>query len=264
MGDREEAPPAWREYILSAEEIEEIERRVAWERRARRKKVPVWNPDTDPPWRWLEHCLIAALKGCNEISTKDVETVLARGKVCITGTRRDVIGDFLPDRIERLVAAADRRWFCFDSNSIRVMYEVPPVRGAPFRIDVNNVRVHWPMLVEALQEAGFKIRYELPRGAKPRVSRGKRSRPGPPQEPLRLAPELEINRAIQAVYDETEAGKEKPPNVVEIVTPVQARLRDAGFYASGRQIQKLADADQYKRRRRKIGVTVASEKKRKS
>jgi hypothetical protein len=53
----------------------------------------------------------------------------------------------------------------------------------------------------------------------------------------------------------------KPPNLKEIVAPVQSRLRVQGLHASGRQIQKVADVDKYKNRRRKPGVTVASEKK---
>jgi hypothetical protein len=79
---------------------------------------------------------------------------------------------------------------------------------------------------------------------------------------LRQAPELEIKNAIEEVYKSAESTGEKPPNLKEIVAPVQAALRNQGFEASGRQIQDLAGADVFKKRRRKAGPTVASESRR--
>ena len=178
MGDREEAPPAWREYVLTAEQIEEIERRVAWERRARRRKAPSWSPDTDPPWRSLEHSFVAALKACRDISTRDLETILTRGEVPISGRRNDLVSDdMLPVRIEKLVAAAERRVFFLEINAIWAAYNEPVDRAMPrvgsLSIELNNVRIHWPILVTALQETGFAI------GAKPQQGR---SRGSPPKE----------------------------------------------------------------------------------
>jgi hypothetical protein len=79
---------------------------------------------------------------------------------------------------------------------------------------------------------------------------------------LRQAPELAINNAIEEVYNSAESTGEKPPNLKEIVAPVQATLRNQGFKASSRQIQCLAGADVFKKRRRKRGPTVTSESRR--
>jgi hypothetical protein len=79
---------------------------------------------------------------------------------------------------------------------------------------------------------------------------------------LKSATYRKIDQAITATYDEAEAAGEKSPNLTEIIAPVQAILRAEGYEASGRQIQKLAAADQHKIRRRKIGPTVANEKRR--
>ena len=68
-----------------------------------------------------------------------------------------------------------------------------------------------------------------------------------------------VHEAITAVYDEARAFGEAPPNIKQIIAPVQARLRALGHRQSGRQIQKLAEAPQHKARRRKPGATIASE-----
>ena len=86
-----------------------------------------------------------------------------------------------------------------------------------------------------------------------------RDRPTTPE--LRPAPPAKINEAIAVVYDEAEVANEKPPNLKELVKPVQAKLAAKGFEASGRHIQELADHEIYKGRRRKRGATVASEKR---
>jgi hypothetical protein len=80
--------------------------------------------------------------------------------------------------------------------------------------------------------------------------------------PKKSATYPKIDQAITATYDKAEAAGEKSPNLTEIIAPVQAILRAQGYEASGRQIQKLAAADQHKIRRRKIGPTVANEKRR--
>jgi hypothetical protein len=79
---------------------------------------------------------------------------------------------------------------------------------------------------------------------------------------LRPAPRDKINAAISAVYDDAEAAKKKAPNTKEIVRPVKDRLATQGFEASGRFIQELANAPIHKKRRRKPGATIASEKRR--
>ena len=81
------------------------------------------------------------------------------------------------------------------------------------------------------------------------------------EDQLRPANDHTVHEAITAVYDRAQADKEKPPNVKEIVIPVQAELRALSYYQSGRQIQKLAEAPQHKTRRRLPGATVASEKR---
>ncbi len=82
------------------------------------------------------------------------------------------------------------------------------------------------------------------------------------QRELRPAPDSMIHNTISKVYDEAEREDLKPPNVKEIVAPVQKRLSVQGYEASGRQIQQLAEADEHKSRRRRPGPTVMSEKRR--
>jgi hypothetical protein len=79
---------------------------------------------------------------------------------------------------------------------------------------------------------------------------------------LRSAPDPVIHKAISGVYDEAERAAQKPPNVKEIVVPVQKSLSDQGYEASGRRIQQLADADKYRSRRRRPGATMKSERRR--
>jgi hypothetical protein len=69
-----------------------------------------------------------------------------------------------------------------------------------------------------------------------------------------------IISAIRAEYDEAEAAKRKPPNIKEIVEPVQSALRCQGFHASGNHIQELAKDAEFKNRRRRPGATVKSDR----
>ena len=71
-----------------------------------------------------------------------------------------------------------------------------------------------------------------------------------------------IDKTITAVYDEHKKIGKKPPNVKEIVAPVQEKLRTKGYQATGQEIQQIAEADKHKNRRRPPGKTVASEKSR--
>jgi hypothetical protein len=77
----------------------------------------------------------------------------------------------------------------------------------------------------------------------------------------RPAPDSMIHKTISEAYNEAEKRGSKPPNVKEIVAPVQTMLRDKGYQASGRHIQGLAQNGMHKNRRRKPGATVASEKR---
>jgi hypothetical protein len=173
------------EEILRPEEIQEIRekatRRWRAEAKARKRKLPRWDPDS--PWHPFKDIFAAALKACKDLSTNDLEVILGRGRVWITGTRDDLISE-PPNRIEELVAKADQGVFFFTENSIFATYREPLDRAALFgprsfltrytlplvlaNIHINNVRVHWPKLVEALQEAGFEISTERPKPAAPR------------------------------------------------------------------------------------------------
>jgi hypothetical protein len=79
---------------------------------------------------------------------------------------------------------------------------------------------------------------------------------------LRPAPEDEIRRALTAEYDDAKRDDRKPPNVKEVVAPVQERLRAKGYEASGRHISELAGGKEYSSRRWKPGKTMVSEKRR--
>jgi hypothetical protein len=79
---------------------------------------------------------------------------------------------------------------------------------------------------------------------------------------LKKALKSSIDKAIKEEYERAYTNNEKPPNLKEIVSPVQRALRAQGLEASGRQIQTLAEADEFKKLRRKAGATVKSEKRR--
>jgi hypothetical protein len=70
---------------------------------------------------------------------------------------------------------------------------------------------------------------------------------------LRKAPKPEIRKAMQAVYDDAESGGTKPPNIVQIVEPVLARLRAGGFTATQRPVQAVAREGCFEARRLGIG-----------
>jgi hypothetical protein len=76
------------------------------------------------------------------------------------------------------------------------------------------------------------------------------------------APKDMINEKIRAEYDQAETEQWKPPNLREIIEPVQEALRAEGFDTSGKHIQELARAEEFKKRRRKPGPTVKSDRHR--
>jgi hypothetical protein len=89
------------------------------------------------------------------------------------------------------------------------------------------------------------------------------SEPSRSPEELKRAPDTIINQAIGDAYDAADAAGTKPPNIKELPAAVHPLLERKGFRASGRQIQKLGEAPEFKRRRRPPGKTVASERRKK-
>ena len=78
---------------------------------------------------------------------------------------------------------------------------------------------------------------------------------------LEQASIAEMKREIRTAYASAELAGDKPPNLKQIAKPVQAALRAKGYRASGKQIQELAGADEFKSLRRPAGKTVKSDKK---
>jgi hypothetical protein len=95
-----------------------------------------------------------------------------------------------------------------------------------------------------------------------KLTRISQERPGPIvlEHELKPAPGRIVIEAIKCAYDVAEAAREKPPNIKELPAAVQPFLRQKGFSASGRHIQQLGDAEEFKMRRRLPGKTVKSER----
>jgi hypothetical protein len=81
-----------------------------------------------------------------------------------------------------------------------------------------------------------------------------------PEPKPKNAPEVKIDQVISSEYELAKQKGLKPPNLKEIIRPVQARLRAEGYYASGRQIQKFAEAEKYRVLRRPPGRTLTADK----
>jgi hypothetical protein len=75
------------------------------------------------------------------------------------------------------------------------------------------------------------------------------SQPSRPPGQLAPASEAMIIDDIRSEYHRAEAAGEKPPNIKEVSPPVQVALEHKGYRASGRQIEKLAEAEEFKRLR---------------
>jgi hypothetical protein len=80
----------------------------------------------------------------------------------------------------------------------------------------------------------------------------------------RHASDAMIRQALTDVYDDKENCYQKPPNVREVVKPVQEKLARSNHSASGQRIQKIASLEPYASQRRPPGRTVASEKREKA
>jgi hypothetical protein len=149
----------------------------------------------------------------------------------------------------------------------------PVSGGLIVNLDFDQVRLCWAILLGELRQVGGGPADEaalrkLWSGFKEPVGRGAADEAPQGAEPLgatlKAAPDPEIHKSITTAYDSAEVASEKPPNLREIIEPVQGILSDLGYKASGSQIQKLAGAPQHQARRRLPGKTVASEKRRKS
>jgi hypothetical protein len=75
------------------------------------------------------------------------------------------------------------------------------------------------------------------------------SQPSRPPGPLPPAPVAMIIDELRSEYDRAEAACEKPPNVKEVARAVQLVLQQKGYRASRRQIEELAEAEEFARRR---------------
>ena len=84
----------------------------------------------------------------------------------------------------------------------------------------------------------------------------------PSRSPAQLKPAADatINEKIKFAYDAADNAGRKPPNIKELPAAVQSLLQEKGFWASGRKIQELGEAEEFKRRRRPPGKTVRSER----
>jgi hypothetical protein len=84
----------------------------------------------------------------------------------------------------------------------------------------------------------------------------------PPDKPAlpRQASDAMIRTVTQDVYDSANARCEKPPNIKQLVGPVLGELKAKGYTATGNRIQKIGGRLEFRKRRRKPGKTVSSEK----
>jgi hypothetical protein len=87
------------------------------------------------------------------------------------------------------------------------------------------------------------------------------TQPSQSQVNLGLAPKRIIIEGIRWAYDTAEHEGRKPPNIKELPAAVRPFLQAGGFSASGREIQRLGEAEEFKKRRRPPGKTVASERR---
>jgi hypothetical protein len=78
---------------------------------------------------------------------------------------------------------------------------------------------------------------------------------------LKLASPQMIRWAIKRAYDTAEHEGRKPPNIKELPAAVRPFLEERGLSASGRSIQRHGEAEEFKRRRRRPGKTLASERR---
>jgi hypothetical protein len=121
----------------------------------------------------------------------------------------------------------------------------------------------------------FARRHELPppswwsdktEGRKEQTGEALDAEPAPVGQPsrspvksLKQAPRAIVVEAIKSAYDAADAAGRKPPNIKELPAAVRPLLEKKGFETSGRNIQQLGEAEEFKCRRRPPGKTVSSE-----
>jgi hypothetical protein len=207
-----------------------------------------------------------------EVSLFDARETIIKG--CATG---NVWCRFvLPKQSEVLFCFIDPRWWSTDLEGLKIPsfedsfeLEVTATEAANFFIDVDNLRSWliangWIAMKGQIEWYPMIGRYGSKRPKKSAAPSDNRfaersSLYGGSRRPLPPAPNSMIDTAISDAYSEAERAGQKPPNLKEIVAPVQTKLLAQGHEASGRQIQKLAEAAKHKTRRRKVGPTIASE-----
>jgi hypothetical protein len=84
----------------------------------------------------------------------------------------------------------------------------------------------------------------------------------PPVVVFKKAADAVTKKAIRDEYTRAKINDEKPPNVRQIVEPVQRALQAEGFEASGNRIQESAASKEFEGMRRKPGATIKNEKDR--
>ena len=230
-----------------------------------------------PVWISLEETSKRLSASLGDNTDVVLETIIARGRIAVLAIRSD-IPETLPDQVQDLLSKACRisvdapknliiGVFQFDNagegrhvfgpRSTWIWLELPvePAVGPSIKrmasLTFEHVRVCWTDVVRELRDL------ELWPSVDPCAKETKEA-----TNTLRYASRQEIDRAIREVYDRREAGGQKPPNLNEIVGPVQDLLRAEGCYSSGRHIQDLARGPEHKSRRRKAGNTLASERRR--
>ena len=182
----------------------------------------------------------------------------------------------LPKQSELLFCFIDPRWWSTDLEGLKIPQfedsfelEVTATDAANFFIDVDHLRswliangwiamkgqIEW---YPVIGKYGSKRPRKLAALSDKRLAEGS-SLNGGSRQPLAPAPNSMIDTAISDAYSEAERAGQKPPNLKEIVAPVLTKLLAQGHQASGRQIRKLAEAAKHKKRRRKVGPTIARE-----
>ncbi len=245
-------------------------------------------PDiTAPTWVPLQKADERLFRYLGDFTQFTLNQLLTRGRVPVLSVRRDVVGA-LPDRVEGLLANASsidvvshNNWilahyrFASEQDAQKVLgpqscftWGAPASGGLIVNLDFDQVQLCWATLIGELRRVGRIPADEaalrklglwpdswgpIGSGAADEPPRSAEAQRGT----LRPAPSPEIHKAIAAAYDEAEAAGKKPPNILEIVEPVQVRLTSAGYHASGRQIRELAGDRQHDDRRWKPGQTKA-------
>jgi hypothetical protein len=124
-----------------------------------------------------------------------------------------------------------------------------------FRTIAEDILIHKEAVLE------FARRRNLPPPSWWSDAPKRKTQPSQSQVKLKPAPRWVIIEGIRWAYDTAEHEGRKPPNIKELPAAVRPFLQARGFSASGRQIQRLGEAEEFKRRRRPPGKTVASERR---